>query len=374
MTFSKGGRMLKDNFKFFVGEDELEHVKQYKYLGVNISNTAKFSVAEKTLGLKASRALFSIKQGLFDKNIKPSSMLSLFEALVKPIALYGSDIWAAYKPSYKNKTLDDMFEQSLKSNSEFDKVFIKFCKYVLGVQSKACNFAVFSELGQFPLLISILTSCINFWLHTTQSKSDSLISKAYWEQFSSSNDKGTWVQFIKRILYELGFSHVWNTNCTFDSDALLAAIKRKLKERFMSFWKNRFSGDEGMKKLQTYKLLKQNFGFEPYLDCLHDKNIRKCLTAFRISAHRLRIERGRYCGETPEQRLCIRCNTIEDEVHFLCHCKKYEVARLQLFETIKTTHFTTRSDHTDVFLGLMKSEDISVIKAVAKFIQECEII
>lgn len=129
-----------------------------------------------------------------------------------------------------------------------------------------------------------------------------------------------------------------------------------------------------MKKLQTYKLLKQSFGFEPYLDYLHDKSIRKCLTSFRISAHRLRIERGRYCGETPEQRLCISCNIIEDEVHFLCHCKKYEASRLQMFDTIKTTDFKPSSDHTETFLGLMKSADLSIIKAVANFIQECQII
>ena len=65
-----------------------------------------------------------------------------------------------------------MFDISLKSNCEFDKVNIRFCKYVLGVNSKACNFAAISELGQFPMLISILTSCMNFWLHTIQSNKD----------------------------------------------------------------------------------------------------------------------------------------------------------------------------------------------------------
>ena len=38
---------------------------QYKYLGVNISSTGKSLVAEKTLGLKASRALFFNKAKSF---------------------------------------------------------------------------------------------------------------------------------------------------------------------------------------------------------------------------------------------------------------------------------------------------------------------
>ena len=136
--------------------------------------------------MKANRALFSIKQRIFDKSIKSSSVLHIFDALVK--ALYNAEIRAAYKSCYKSKTLEDMFNISLKSNCEFDKVNIRFCKYVLGVNSKACNFAVISELGQFPMLIYILISCINFWLHTIQSNKDSLISKAYQEQMNDSRD------------------------------------------------------------------------------------------------------------------------------------------------------------------------------------------
>ena len=96
--------------------------------------------------------------------------------------------------------MDELFELSFKSNTEFDKVHARFCKYVLGVHSKACKFAVFSELGQFPLLITTLTSCRNFWMHINQSYSDTLIS----------NDKSLWVQFVKNILHDQGVFHVWN--------------------------------------------------------------------------------------------------------------------------------------------------------------------
>ena len=58
-------------------------------------------MAEKTLSLKANRALFSIKQSIFDKSLKPSVILNIFESLVKPIALYGSEIWVPYKTCYK---------------------------------------------------------------------------------------------------------------------------------------------------------------------------------------------------------------------------------------------------------------------------------
>ena len=58
---------------------------------------------------------------------------------------------------------------SLKSLKCHLKVIMKlirylqdFSKHVLGVHSKASNFAVLSELGQLPLIVSSIASCINF--------------------------------------------------------------------------------------------------------------------------------------------------------------------------------------------------------------------
>ena len=95
--------------------------------------------------------------------------------VIIPIALYNSEIWSGYKYCFKGKTIEELFALTLKNTNEFDKIYMRFCKYVLGVNSKACNFAVISELGQFPFIISILANCIFFLLHTIQSNSDSLL-------------------------------------------------------------------------------------------------------------------------------------------------------------------------------------------------------
>ena len=47
--------------------------------------------------MKASRTLFLIKQGVFDKALKPSAVMHIFDSLVKPIALYGSEICLVYE-------------------------------------------------------------------------------------------------------------------------------------------------------------------------------------------------------------------------------------------------------------------------------------
>ena len=70
-----------------------------------------------------------------------------------------------------------MFEITFKGQHEFDKIFTRFSKFVLGVHSKASNFAVLSELGQYPLVLSALVSCIIFWLHIVQSNDHHLLIK-----------------------------------------------------------------------------------------------------------------------------------------------------------------------------------------------------
>ena len=156
--------------------------------------------------------------------------------------------------------------------------------------------------------------------------------------------------------------------------ALLYSMKTKLKERLFHFGKKRLSSEEGMKKLRTYNLIKKNFEIEPYVEISQDKKLRISLSSFRISTQRLRIERGRYCEEKSEERLCNFCNIIEDEIHFLCDCKRYLELRCKMFDTINNSNLRYPSLELSVILTtLMTSNDQSVIKSVAKFIYNSEI-
>ena len=71
--------------------------------------------------------------------------------------------------------------------------------------------------------------------------------------------------------------------------------------------KKRLLGDRNMlsygNKLRIYKLFKDNFKFEDYLT-MSTANQRRIITKFRISAHKLEIERGRYFNVPMEHRIC----------------------------------------------------------------------
>ena len=96
-------------------------------------------------------------------------VLCIFDSLIKPIVLYHSEIWVGYKNCFQKKTIDEIFDMSFKGTNEFNKILTRFSKYILGVRSKASNFYVYSELGLFPMIITVIMSCVNCWIHTVQS-------------------------------------------------------------------------------------------------------------------------------------------------------------------------------------------------------------
>ena len=73
-------------------------------------------------------------------------------------------------------------------------------------------------------------------------------------------------------------------------------IYKKIHERLTdNFHQEAFSIIKSQEsKLRTYGLIKTEIGFEKYLDEMDNTKTRTVFTKFRISAHRLRIETGRY--------------------------------------------------------------------------------
>ena len=79
-----------------------------------------------------------------------------------------------------------------------------------------------------------------------------------------------------------------------------------LKEKFRKIWLDDMQDEKEknplhQNKLETYRKLKNIFKLEPYLiNC--NKQQRQIMTKFRVSAHNLNIERGRYIGLKVEER------------------------------------------------------------------------
>ena len=74
-------------------------------------------------------------------------------------------------------------------------------------------------------------------------------------------------------------------------------------------------------KTIVYRIYKDTHCYENYLSKLNSKS-RLALCRFRLSNHKLPIERGRFSNIKRERRFCQLCNKnmIGDEFHFILEC------------------------------------------------------
>ena len=72
-------------------------------------------------------------------------MLKLFNVLVKPVVLYGAEVWGSEKC--------DILE----------RFQLRFFKYVLSVNKLTSSMMVYGELGAIPLDVDIKSRMLTFW-------------------------------------------------------------------------------------------------------------------------------------------------------------------------------------------------------------------
>ena len=76
-----------------LGSKTLEEVNVFKYLGIKLSNNGSLNLAKKDLLQRGYKAMFKLLNVI--KGTKPAfkTCMHLFYHFVKPLLLYGSDIW-----------------------------------------------------------------------------------------------------------------------------------------------------------------------------------------------------------------------------------------------------------------------------------------
>ena len=89
-------------------------------------------------------------------------------------------------------------------------------------------------------------------------------------------------------------------------------------------------------KLRTYALFKINLKTESYVSLLIPKCKRSIFCQFRSGILPLAIETGMYRNVPADERLCKICNLnlVEDEIHFLCFCPRYQELRTELYQNV----------------------------------------
>ena len=220
---------------------------------------------------KAYKAMYEIlKKGRLH-NFSIKCQYDLFDKVVKPILLYGCEIWGF--------TNIDIIE----------RVHLKFCKLLLNLKKSTPNYMTYGELGVFPMSVFIELRMVNFWAKLVNSENHKLTSILYKFMILKNEDEAynfDWLVCVKNILDKCGFSNIWEIQGNFNPKWLNISIKQRLMDQFRQKWK---SDIDNSPKALCYRLFKENLEFEEYLDLLSDKD-KITFCRFRTGYHRLPTE------------------------------------------------------------------------------------
>ena len=320
---------------------------------MKITNNGNLTHGMKDLSEKACRAYQALRSTLAHLDTKPKLLIKLFDALIKPIALYGCEVWGSF--GHKIALNDTkMFSDKL----PFEKLHLKFCKQTLQISRRSSNFAARAELGRRPLMYNILYAVIQYRLRLNRLGPDNLTYWALKSQKSLINNSNKSLTFNR-------FTDPLTTGVDTTLNHTGALTKRKLQTLYNDLFlkTSELLKNKDDTKLSIYAKVKNSPGYEQYLD---NTPYRRMITKFRVSDHSLPIERGRYSKPklTRSERLCTLCHRdVGDEVHALFVCPdpmltKYRTNYMNKISRI-TSQINFLSNH-DKTLYILSGADASL--------------
>ena len=281
---------------------------------------------------------------------------------------------------------------------------------ILGVSMRAPNRGVYGDLGWLPFWVRAAHQATAMWTRITEMSSSAVVRKAMQVQRQLVQDgKDCWLRRFKDTLHRTSTCGIdkwnaWMDNVDFsvicsrtegyasgkfrlvrwEDDCLKVYHEVAVSEWQYEVTRIDSKHGKGRNKLRTYTLFEQEWGYEPYISHINNRDRRVLLSKFRLGICPLRIETGRYENSgrnskgIPEQdRKCECCtlDKVEDEYHFLLQCPAYSERRTCLLHIVQAklgfsneVIHQASSERGEVFCNIMQSIDKDIINAVASYI------
>ena len=309
MHFGRKRRILEAPTLKFKGA-QVEIVKQYTYLGIPFGGKGRkiLGEAQATVAKKGERASLALQRRCSELGIgHPHLKLQLFNAVVKPILLYGSEIWGIGEKI-----------------NEIEKVFTTFLRRILGVRRSTPTSFLWRETGEMPLRVTILKQAMKYLARMKELRSERILAKAWGECNKQATNLEGWkfevMSEVRRITQGI-------VEINEEKKLEITQVMKTMKQTIWSAWQQ-----EETSKSKWYNSLKKAEGMEKYLTSIPNPTLRNCLTRFRLGSHWLEVEKGRWQGKQREDQTCETClkmgrAQVEDEEHMMKICPLYEEVR-----------------------------------------------
>ena len=308
MVFRKGG-FLGKNEKWKLNGADLDIVNEYNYLGFTFTTKMSLRIGTEGLSVKGKKACIGcIKCAHTLNEMSRKCFFNIFDTQVQPVLLYAAELWG------------------LRRLENIEKVHTLACKRFLNVHLRVPNKLVYGELGRFPLYINSAIRCFKYWMKLLKLDEARLPRQAY-IMLKNLDEKGKvcWATYVKETLFKLGFGIVWVEQSVGNEKQFLSEVKQRMIDIFMQEWHNSIMTKD---IFRNYRLFKNTFGKETYLDDINDKRFRNSLAKLRLGVLPIGSPAFRRIFANCQVK-CIMCVNLDDENHVIFKCPLYEQLRVK---------------------------------------------
>ena len=314
----------------------IEVLDSFTYLGVDISSRRAFAAASIGRAASAQRAALALQHRCHDLSLHdPALQLHLFDALVRPVMLYGVETWG---PGALCGSGMDTCEL----------VHRKFLRSILGVRTGTPNAAVLGELGRFPVAHTAVLAICRFWNRLVAMPDTRLTKQAFLENCAlatrpgrSNSSSACWAAQVCSFLHFMS-PIVDGVPQRIDTTVVIAHLQRRMHDAV--------NGSD-LRKVREWLEVRgpvncDNYQMAGYLQAVASKTGRRRLAQFRMGSHMLGVEIGRWQRLPRAERICQRCScdAVDDEAHMVWGCAALIDQRVQHSELFQDSNITTVAD------------------------------
>ena len=343
IIFSRGKTRKFKSFRF--GNNTINVVDDYVYLGTTFNYNGTFNKAKAKQALQAKKATFSLITKIKQLNLTFETSVELFERLIIPVLLYGSEIWG--------------YENSKILQTMVNNVMRKFLR--LHKSTPMCM--INGELGLKEISEYIDNRMMNFWFQT-ETGEEGKISTILYKWIKILHNKNTynspWIGKVEATLEHMGMSSLFDVITNTKKSWFKNNTKVRLNNIYTHIWSESVFNNSVCLNYRAMTVVKKT---QNYILKLPKKYV-YILCKFKCANHRLPIVEGRYTGIPVHERTCTLCTTndIGDEFHYLFNCAFFHSQRVKY---VMRYYYTNPS--TQKMMQLFESLDYQEMVKLAKF-------
>ena len=311
IIFSRG--KVRNLPAWYIGDNRLEVVFDFMYLGLKLNYNNNFFVTQKDLYARATRAMFMLLKRSYRLMLPLDVIIDLFDKMVLPVITYGSEVWGI-----------SVMELTRRLQR-------KFYKIVFHLRQSTPTTFLLGETGKAPVDVYIKCRVLNYWLRLSQpenkDKIECIVYKFIYKMYIYNRYESPYIAFVKKTLQEIGMNDAWlnQENISLSPVWFKEKVKRCLLDNYIQSW---YSTIDQESMYINYRMFKPAFGQERYISLL-PTNLAIKLARFRTTNNMLPVNKLRFENVPRNERICQKCemNEIGDEFHYLFCCPFFDIKR-----------------------------------------------